>query len=100
MTRRRWIQTKDGFKEVGVDYVPTPRQQSHYIIGDYQPYRCAGLGQVVKSRRHRRELMKEKNLVEVGNEFNEAMRTNDGRYDDVKTEAPSKELLEQVGRGL
>lgn len=100
MTRRRFIQKKEGgFIEVPQDYVP-PQRKTPYIIGDYQPYRCAGLGEVVKSRKHRRQLMKEKGLIEVGNDSSAIMNINDGRYDDFKYEEPDKALLDQVREGL
>ena len=97
--RRRYIQTKEGLVEVPQDYRPPPRK-TPYIIGDYEPYRCAGLGTVVKSRKHRRELMKEKGLIEVGNDYNSIMDINDGRYDDFTPEETPKELLDMVKEGL
>lgn len=59
---------------------------SHHILGtavqhaEYNP----GLGQVVKNKRHREELCKRKNLIEVGNDLSaEKMHKH---YDSVREE--------------
>ena len=41
----------------------------NFIMDQIEPYYNRGLGEVVTSKNHYRSLLKEKNLVEVGNEW-------------------------------
>jgi len=65
--RRRYVQIDGELVEVGKDYVPEPRN-SHYVMPDIKPYKSMVTGEMVESRSRHRDILRQHNLTEVGNE--------------------------------
>lgn len=62
--RRRFVQINGELVEVGVDYVPEPRD-GHYVIPDISPFKSND-GAEIKGRAHWREHLKANGQVEMG----------------------------------
>ena len=71
------------------------------IIKDTEEYFDRGLGEKVKGRRHRRELMKRKGLDEIGTETDtiDALPTEIDASDDTPVELIER-VMEDVARGV
>lgn len=70
----------------------------NFITDFHDSYYDHGLGAVVKSRQHRKSLMKEKGLEEVGNEWKHIDPKRQYEAKDKKFEKELKSLEEKVLR--
>ena len=64
MTRKSYVQIDGKLYEKGAE----PQQQSHFIMGDLNPYQAMATGELIEGRRQHREYLKANQLIEVGNE--------------------------------
>lgn len=92
MTRRRYIQDRETGQliEVSLDY-SAPAPQSSMIMPDIQPYKSMLTGEMVTSRSHHRNLLKQHGVIEVGNET---------RYLKSKKPEPPPGLKETIIRAV
>jgi hypothetical protein len=72
----------------------------NFITDFHDSYYDAGLGEVVKSRQHRKELMREKGLEEVGNERAYVDPAKNYRDRERKIEAQLKNIEREAYRAL
>lgn len=71
---RRYIQHPETHKLIPAEEYVRPGKRGPYIQSDIAPYQCPVTGEMITSRSTRRAVMKEHNLVEVGNEKPNWMR--------------------------
>ena len=76
--KQRWIQTKDGL--VRVDSNRPKEVDAPYVFGDIEEHRNMATGEMVSTRSRHRQILREHNLEEFGNE-DLAKHTPDKRID-------------------
>lgn len=92
MTRRRYIQDRETGVLIEVDlHYSAPATGSSMIMPDIQPYRSMVNGEMITSRSHHKNLLKQHGLIEIGNET---------RYLKSKSPAPPPGLKEHVMRAV
>ena len=92
MTRRRYVQIDGVLHEVGRDYIPEPRMQTHQVMPDIQPYRSMIDGSIIGSRSTHREHLRAHGCIEVGNETQHLLN----RAKPIEPPPGRKELLIQL----
>lgn len=76
MTKNRYIQDPITFKLIPYDeYCGPSSSKSAYIAPDIKPYRSQITGEMITSRSHHREHLKQHNCFEIGNETKAAMES-------------------------
>ncbi len=92
MTRRRFIQDHETGELIEVDDDYSPRgPESSMIMPDIQPYKSMVNGEMITSRSHHRNLLKQHGLIEIGNET---------RYLKSKKPAPPPGLKDHIIRAV
>lgn len=70
MTRRRWIQQKDGsLIEVSAD---SPPSEGFFVRGDIPAYKSMITGEMIEGRSQHRAHLRQHGCVEVGNDLDNA----------------------------
>lgn len=67
--RRRWIYPvgREPF-EVDEDYAPEPKADYH-VMPDVKPHKNMLTGEIVNSRSRHREILRDHDMIEIGNEM-------------------------------
>lgn len=94
MTRRRWVYVDGNAYEVGVDILPEPKVETHHVMPDIKPYKSQVTGEVVESRSRHRDILRQHNLVEIGNEVPTLMK----KVGPIQSPPGLKETLIEVAR--
>ncbi len=76
--RRRWIYIDGVAVEVTEDMRREPKNKLHFLP-DIQPYRSTVTGEMITSRSKHRELLRQHNLTEIGNEIGAHIREAERR---------------------
>lgn len=81
MARQRWIQDPVTNQLIPADQWRGPSTSSaSYIIPDIQPYKSMITGEMITSRSHHREHLRQHNVQEIGNEIDYAIKTARTEY--------------------
>lgn len=68
MTRKSWIQDPVTLKLIPKDEYQPRSDAGFFVIGDIEPYKSMVTGEMITSRSHHREHLRQHNCIEVGNE--------------------------------
>lgn len=71
--RKRYIQHPETLELIPAEDYFAPAVDAPYVIPDIQPYQSMQTGEVIKSRSHHREHLRQHGLIEIGTEIKAAM---------------------------